>query len=201
MKEHPILFSGEMVRAILEGRKTQTRRILKPQPANGYEHFECHRDGTCEVGVSINCCNIYQIHCPFGGVGDRLWVKETFQKLYDPDGKCANRFEATTPPTGHHVIYRATDKRPEGGNWSWRPSIFMPRWASRITLEIVDIGVERLQRISEADAEAEGMEHWDGTPGKGSAVTRYAVLWEKINGRGAWGKNPFVWKIVFKKLQ
>lgn len=183
-RERPILFSGPMVRAILEGRKTQTRRMVKPQPEPFMQHMECHRDGTCEVGESIDAPNYYQIHCPYGAVGDRLWVRETF---------CACEMGDLGPA----VRYRAD--RTDWGKWrKWKPSTFMPRWASRITLEITGVRVERLHSISWEDCYAEGITAKDVDIGLPNAA--FLGLWESINGRKSAEANPWVWVIEFRKV-
>lgn len=157
-KERPILFSGEMVRAILAGAKTETRRIK--------------RGG----------------RSPYGQTGDRLWVRETW----------ANINRKRVKP---EIIYRAGDDPSDPSNdaprefendgGKWRPSIFMPRWASRILLGVVYVKVERLQDITEAGAEEEGV---DGRK-------EFAALWDKINGkRGPWRSNPLVWVITFRRI-
>jgi hypothetical protein len=170
-----------MVRAILEGRKTQTRRIFKPQPA--WHDISATK-------------RYFFLDSKYGNVGDHLWVRETFQwvDMGDDSG----------------YVYRATDpdwETTEG--WTWKPSIFMPRAASRITLEITNIRYEELIEISENDAIAEGVEQWpDGnykhygkTPGKYTfARFSYQSLWDQINGEGAWAQNPFVWVIEFKRV-
>lgn len=188
MKEHPILFSAPMVRAILAGRKTQTRRVVK-LPLKDPD-FGCEIAG-CEVGGFL-IRGRYDL-CKYGAPGDRLWVKETFKE--------------NDPPSGW--LYRATHV--EGGYRDpapWKPSIFMPRAASRITLEIVRVRVERLNDISVGDAVAEGMEsvrdEWMGALGDFdetlSAVDLYEVLWESINGVGSWKKNPWVCVLEFKRV-
>jgi hypothetical protein len=186
-KELPILFSAPMVQAILEGRKEQTRRIVKPQPDRGFAHMEYHRDGTCEVGINIDSPNHYQIHCPYGGCSDRLWVRETFQEI---------------PDDGGTYVYRATDPDWEDStDWKWKPSIFMPRKASRITLEIVSVRVERLQEISGADCISEGTEYFVQEGTTMDAKLAYRLLWESINGKGSWARNPWVWVICFKRVE
>lgn len=193
MKERPILFSGDMVRALLAGRKTQTRRVVKPQP-------ECLRDvQALQFHVATGEPLAIGKGCPYGAPGDRLWVRETHLPTasgvyYRAD---FSEFEAA----GHGAMY--------GG---WKPSIHMPRWASRLTLEIVAVRVERLQDISEADARAEGLYSnpkythavlytWDGVQGN-SNNPRYAyqLLWESIKGPGSWALNPWVWVIEFKRI-
>ncbi len=187
MKEKPILFSTEMVKAILEGRKTQTRRVIKPIPKllcvrDGAEHWTIPNYGTGEWV------------CLYGQVCDRLWVRETWGLLNtEPkDGKD----KAT-------IYYKATDGNKHVLRYQkWRPSIFMPRWASRITLGITDIRVQRLQEISETDCIAEGIpqqipDYWE------SHYKAYSVLWDSINfKRGySWESNPFVWAITFKRIE
>lgn len=185
MKERPILFKGEMVRAIREGRKTQTRRIFKGLIPPG-----CPGKHSCRVEAGFAKFHLngkLAMHSgewtrnPYGQPGDRLWVKETF-RLSVP---------AHEGQTGY-PIYRADFESPPAG--LWKPSIFMPRWASRITLEIVRIRVERLQDISAADAQAEGIKKVS------TARLSYCALWESINGKGSWAKNPWVWVIEFKRL-
>ncbi len=165
MKERPILFSGAMVRAILEGRKTQTRRIVKPQPpqhtreVTTFHHPDPRTHYWAFDGESLMD---WAQPCPYGEVGDRLYVRETWQHSNHPFGPyesdClvfyrADYFDDPHGPDG--------EKSPEGKYREWRPSIHMPRAASRITLEVTDVRVERLQEISEADAIAEGVESID----------------------------------------
>ncbi|BCM89102.1 hypothetical protein IAD21_00946 [Abditibacteriota bacterium] len=232
MKERPILFSGPMVRALLAGNKTQTRRTVKPQreilwfenprglnvTGSGWfeqNHAESDRHSECWQGVN----------CPFGVVGDRLWVRETWCPLnldYCPAPRTAK-----LPKCGQSVIpsYRADHIDPRGDKepMEWRPSIFMPRWASRLTLEITDIRVERLQSISEEDAMAEGVEknvlpgyehEWKETDGwrdyllpkfadcwpEENARDSFASLWRSINGADSYETNPFCWVLTFKKV-
>ncbi len=175
--ERPILFGAAMVRAILEGRKTQTRRAMKPQPAE-------LRD-------------IKGQDCPYGRQGERLWVRETF---------CVDEDDQPV------VLYRATDH--ESCGQPWRPAIFMPRSASRITLEITAVRVERLQDISEEDAKAEGAEfgfcvgrdfHEPCDPEDAVASSYkqgFAFLWDSINAKRGlgWEANPWVWVVKFKRL-
>lgn len=178
----PILFSSDMVKALLAGTKTQTRRLVKPQPQISHD-----------------------IDCPYGKPGDLLWVRETWCPVDDSD------FDG-----GEWIDYRATPKyeasHPAG--WEnepdspdalkWRPSIHMPRWASRITLRITDVRVERLQEISEADAIAEGCPavslyslDCESTP----PSHHFRALWESINGKGSWDENPWVWAITFEVIK
>jgi hypothetical protein len=194
MKERPILFSGEMVRAILDGSKTQTRRnandrIAKIDGRSG-PWFTRHRN--CRHKWSSG---LWASSCPKGFIGDRLWVKETFCEIPLKSGKMGFAYRADD-----HAFANIED----GYEWigKWKPSIFMPRAASRITLEITAIRVERLQDISETDAEAEGVEFMRHIPDADetlSARTLYEILWESINGEGSWDTNPWVWVIEFKR--
>lgn len=204
MKSRPILFNGAMVRAILDGRKTQTRRILKgvPGDVDDLRVEECHPTridrygeaypGTPVLGATTRDGEWMQA-CPFGEVGDEMWVRET-HSWNDPDYEEQDRADAIGRPRdafGRWCWYRATDGEIDG---PWRPSIHMPRWASRITLRITDVRVERLQSISEADAIAEGVEH------RGLPQIAFANFWESINGAGSWDVNPWVWAISFERV-
>jgi hypothetical protein len=184
MKERPILFKGPMVRSIIDGLKTQTRRTINPQPSDDdtkNSNISYDADGDCFWWRMPGPIVTTGAKNKYGDVGDRLWVKETFS--LEPKSHA-----------GDNVIYRA-DGKPSSG--SWKPSIFMPRWSSRITLEIVSTRVERLNDISESDAKAEGVEsvYPNLTP-----VLAYEELWESINGKNSWSLNPFCWVITFKRL-
>jgi len=217
MKERPILFSGPMVRAILEGRKTMTRRAMKPQPHDGVDSVEwqdciitgCNtpdqsgfammRDGVIESEA---------IRCHYGAPGDRLWVRETFG------------YPEQNEDNG--VVYRATDPTWDEATTKycktmlWNPSIFMPRWASRITLEITGVRVERLREISGRDAIAEGVEHFTVNVGDATVTTfrdyltgetnraarqSFETLWKSINGADSWDANPWVWVVEFRRVE
>lgn len=198
-KQRPILFNAQMVRAILAGTKTQTRRVVKPQA------------GAEVVPVLLN--NRGEWPCPYGKPGDQLWVRETWQHSNHPfgpaDESCAIFYRADYWDDPHGMD---GEKSPEGKYREWRPSIHMPRWAFRIMLEIVSVRVERLWVISEADAMAEGADlaHFGvdayGLP-SGCAVMSishragYIELWESINGPGSWDANPWVWVVEFKRVQ
>jgi len=200
MKERPILFSGSMVRALLAGTKTQTRRVVKMKH---YHQIEERDDGSPWPWMYDGEREENSwMHCPYGQPGDRLWVRETF----------APRTLGAWSVLDQHMkpLYRADADRPE---WKriWRPSIHMPRWASRITLEITSVRVERLQDISEADAQADGVAQVvrDRLPvqqcGEYDAidvdpVELYRDLWESINGPGSWDANPWVWVLEFRRL-
>ncbi len=218
-KERGILFTAQNVRAILDGQKTQTRRTMGLDHINeawdrtnidrvdlrkGVWHFWSGREGSSSFPI-------YTARCPYGVVGDRLWVKETFY---------CDSFEFPNIPESDRndrewceqmLYYRADGEDlctqiPECDRTEtkgcWNPSIFMPRWASRITLEITAVCLERLQSISEADAKAEGVDAahaW--AQGARDFKTGFILLWESINRKKhAWAINPWVWAITFKVL-
>jgi hypothetical protein len=204
----PILFSASMIRAILDGKKTQTRRIVKPQPVFVKGELSLRSDGALadSTGYAFSDHKKGIIEFPFGKVGDSLWVRETWgvASIYDPVKP------SDLEPNGMKVSYFATDSH-EGVKG--RPSIFMPRWASRINLEIVKIRVERLQDISEADALAEGITYALAEDLLSGGIVNYDEpahftpyrykwgykrLWNQINGENAWAENPFVWCISFE---
>lgn len=232
MKERGMIFNGEMVRAILDGRKTQTRRIMKNQPAGDYPDTPAL---IRSVGGGFQWYGHYGVssifNCPFGAVGDRIWVRETWGVVsheLDEDG----RIQPWSPdrpataihemPFGNgyytgHAIYAADgeftwgdDDGYEDGRSCWKPSIHMPRAACRILLEVTGVRVERLNSISLEDAQAEGMEltGWRPTysdPDSGGEVwtpyDNFAQLWESIYGKESWQANPWVWVIEFKRIQ
>lgn len=214
MRERPILFSAPMVRAILDGTKTQTRQVVKPQP----------------VRIGVNA--VMHEPCPYGQLGDRLWVREAWADLTATHGQRWERRNAETGlyERGVHPFawYRADGDQPDAGGGTtpperWRPSIHMPRWASRISLEVTGLRVERLQDISEADAIAEGVDPSPGIRGDDdlmvqqvmsahsdmdkpmmpAPVARYVLLWDSINGKQPgvtnWNANPWVWVVEFKR--
>ena len=205
-KSHPILFSAPMVRAILEGRKTQTRRAIKPQP-NGKLLGVLQRDKGPKYWFAAGPedRSSIEISCPYGKAGDHLWVRETWQHSNDPVGPyepdCIVYYRADYLDDPHGAD---GEKSKEGKYRHWRPSIHMPRSASRITLRITGVRVERLIEISEDDAVAEGWPHTD-TNGVGVALRDaypigwYANLWEDINGKGSWEANPWVWVVSFER--
>ena len=221
-KERPILFSGPMVKAIIDGRKTQTRRIVKlprgfdvncyPRDKCGLDRVGVNADGMLELRVqtAVDDDEIHLFACPYGKPGDRLWVRETWKPdVIDPEGRSVSciayradglqvAIENSTDAAEKWIDARLAEEQwPDMRPPKWRPSIHMPRWASRITLEVTAVSVERLQDISEADAKAEGPEArmGDGT-GPGSGF--------KWNGPGYWGGSrgaygktyhvPFAWK-------
>lgn len=214
IKERPILFSAPMIPPILADIKTQTRRLIKPVGNDEGFVVQDYGDGFWPYRSEDGESGFYRdrhgydmeerIKCPYGQPGDRLWVRE---------GHALD---------GRRVFYRVGHVEDEGlgprVDVRWRPSIHMPRWASRITLEVTDVKVERLQDISEADALAEGIAygptcdeegrsggfHWDRTREDEtvwpSAVAAYRALWESINGTGSWDANPHVWCISFRRI-
>lgn len=218
MTERPILFSGSMVRAILDGRKTQTRRVVRGALGAFWDHpaytarvvdgvVRWSHDGE-DVGAGSP-----MPRCPYGAPGDRLWVRETWAGRVDldPDSDPAKR--------KHYAMYRSDEagSPTDPDNWhdfggKWRPSIYMPRWASRITLEVTAVRVERLQTITEDDARAEGVgraPHCDhvrfsceevGCAGSGHRGG-FAALWDSINAeRARWASNPWAWVVEFKPV-
>lgn len=214
MKERPILFSAPMVRAILLGSKTQTRRVVKHHPSDdGNMVLVDHGDGWWPYRSDdgerpvVNGGDEIPYRCPYGQPGDRLWVREGFS---GPHYR-----EAFPPSLWHELdeIHYWADGNPVDGDWTRpRPSIHMPRWASRILLEVVAVRVERLNEISEADAIAEGVERagdrfkqympmFDASAyDPALAKSSYSQLWESINGPGSWDANPWVWVVEFERI-
>lgn len=200
IKERPILFSAPMVRAILAGQKTQTRRAVKPQAIT---------PSLLTEGAWKDASTGKPVRCPYGEPGDRLWVREAFAHYYHDNSE---------PPfrSPDDVAYKADEFKPDEYVYgTWKPSIHMPRWASRILLEIVSVRVERLQDISESDCWEEGIEevmHDFDELGQAQMAKRlgcciddakplYAQLWESINGAGSWDANPWVWVVEFKRVE
>ncbi|CAM7655757.1 hypothetical protein [Klebsiella quasipneumoniae] len=232
MKERGMIFNAEMVRAILDGRKTQTRRIMKPQPepcprgghwwpSNVFK-IMLHVEDEMQNGKG-GWGGLVGDACPFGDVGDRIWVRETFQgplvheELFEEYSAYPEKFE-----TPEYCEYAADGGvRPEycdlddNLRHGWRPSIHMPRWASRILLEITNVRVERLNAISEEDAEAEGIDMealYDSQDcydciadhnmtGRPTVTGAFKYLWESIYGAENWLANPWVWVIEFKRVE
>ena len=195
MKERPIIFSAPMVRAILSGAKTQTRRIVKPL------HM---------ATVDAEQFPILAM-CPYGSPGGQLWVRETCRaEAIDDEGLCGVRYVADGQFMPIANTREASDRWVQlywyrGMEGATVPPIHMPRWASRITLEITDVRVERLQDISGMDAKREGVSVPAHIPEDGAdldyARRGFRRLWEEIHGGGSWEKNPWVWVIKFKKLE
>lgn len=212
MKERGIIFNSEMVRAILDGRKTQTRRIVKNvMPDNGMwlKKPTKTRSGTTTHVLDAPKYNL----CPLGKAGDHLWVRETWMPDAPRDGTwgdvefygCKDSQLSMIPEhfrKSEYCIHRASWDGDELVGWT--PSIHMPRWASRITLEITDVRVERLNDISNDDAKSEGCWYGrgGGTPDKALTPSdQFPTLWEEIYGDGSWSSNPWVWVIEFKKVK
>lgn len=246
-KERPILFSGPMVRAIMEGHKTQTRRILAPQPevvdTRAIYGVNCYQWGKRQFwppGVeSASKPGTAHPHswggwhhlnlCPYGVPGDRLWIKETYfidhiDYLRGPLPK-----ERPAAHSGGDLIYYRADGEcceqipecccAEVGGTKWRSPRFMPRWASRGDLELVNARLQRLQNITEEDAKAEGVEsdldvlarlsHLRGASAAKAVPSRlltarenFARAWDDINGKRApWASNPWVWAVTFRRIE
>ena len=190
MKSRPILFSGAMIRAILGGSKTQTRRVLKGMaldwistPTGFDPQF------IADAGNRL---------CPYGNPGDQLWVREAWRT-----SKIADELKPSQLVGGScsPIWYEAQEEVPFHSSdfGKLRPSMFMPRWASRITLEITGVRVERLQDITPEDCIAEGVSG-SNSMGRCDLTTSYADLWKSINGPGSWDLNPWVWVIEFRRL-
>lgn len=245
MTERGMIFNAEMVRAILDGRKTQTRRVMKVQPESNQLGLLLITDSTkrsdigkyhwAESNATGNHVRSKLFSSPFGAVGERIWVRETWATLGNEDG-CYVDWEDNLCKGDERSaarIYRAScEQRPgDYGLWSipndaywkphtkehkfegaWRPSIHMPRWASRILLEITDVRVERLNAISEEDARAEGIidggclncgepEPCGCANPEPDATDAFAYLWQSIYGQENWNANPWVWVIEFKRVE
>ena len=222
MKERPIPFSAPMVRAVLNGTKTQTRRVVKPVGDDDCFVLQDYGDGwwpyrsddgesSLKIGMEI------PHSCPYGQPGDRLWVREAWRVPAEFDRvKPSDLHAPSNGLLGTPVVYETT--RHESVQFGkLRPGMFMPRWASRITLEVISVRVERLQEISRDDAEAEGIERTgpgitypfrDYLAGPDDwrrrfyprAIDSYRSLWEQINGQGSWEANPWVWVVEFRRL-
>lgn len=224
----PILFSGAMVRAILENRKTNTRRLrnLDGVNANPGAWYFCALNGRGNAVFTQDEKTYTEVKNPYGDKGDRLWVRESFRvwtrHIVDSEDDIFGG-KLTSDDSDRPIEYLADSGRDD---LPWRPSIHMPRWASRLTLEIVKVRVERVQNISEADAIAEGVSlsfsdmYWQGgtswtdernpafDPKRAITGPRaaFGMLWDSINskrddGKFAWNKNPWVWVIEFKRVE
>jgi hypothetical protein len=228
----PIIFSAPMIRALLAGEKTQTRRIVKPQPPMDHsplvidrfcptviDRYGDEQPGDEVFGVTTENGE-WCLRCPYGQPGDTLWVRETWGMTYvdlvAPDrpfivgGTWGSPARPGRPPC---VVFKADGAMPDDSpseTARWTPSIHMPRWASRITLEITGVRVERLQEISEDDARAEGVRHrrtggvgmfFFGTePARTTPARCYQQLWENIYGPDSWAANLWVWVIEFRRV-
>jgi hypothetical protein len=220
----PILFSGPMVKAILDGRKGMTRRVVKPQPKATPYGFSFPGQGIKIQGERDSWILLdnekhqrwIERCCPYGVPGDRLWVRESFL----PCKGIGDRYPVQIDLASYVCFRDGSQKFRSGGSYYqeppregplswpsdvvWRPSIHMPRWASRLTLEITAVRVERLNAISEADAIAEGLRPWTHrTEGAITARRQFVELWDTINDKRpgcSWESNPWVWVIAFRRL-
>jgi len=202
MKERPILFSAPMVRAILAGTKTQTRRVVKPQPKGFWDE-----PNNCLAGGVLQCIihdpkagNVGQvrdhyIRCPYGQPGDRIWVREKWRATGGGQ-RVVNGVLCDSPIDRSQIVF-AADATPDD-NGPWRPSIHMPRWASRLLLEVVSVRAERVQDITLVDAVAEGAMPGDETT---HDIRHFVDLWLSINSLGSWIANPWVWVVEFRRVQ
>jgi len=214
LKERPILFNSEMVRAILDGSKTQTRRMVKPQPIPFGEDSPFTQATLKEhVGKPwMPVGGVFQDawEKPFGTVGDRLWVRETWglMSFHDPTDWCGGSIKGVPESElrERYLVEHAANWNLPNESSYWRPSIHMPRWASRIDLEITAVRVERLQEITEEDALKEGCEREfkaDGSVAWGAGLVEakenFQDLWQSIYGN--WDANPFVWVYEFRRVK
>lgn len=201
MKERGMIFNGEMVRAILDGRKTQTRRPVKFPFKD--RNLGCELSGN-ELAGELSSGNY--LNSPFGKPGDRIWVRETFQgPLFDFDQMDAYCKDSTPFEKARFCVYKADGKpAPEffdaddNLHCCWRPSIHMPRWASRLLLEITSVRVERIRSMSQDNARAEGVIAASGPMEAGLA---FRELWDSIYGEESWKANPWVWVIEFERIE
>lgn len=211
MNENPIRCNNDMVRAILDGRKTQARRVIEPQPACDMPgaYFDAYNGGPqWNWWLPDNrLCNGHDIiRCPYGRPGDRLWVQETHSWITLAENEAtAMCTDCRRHPDGYpvHMLYRADFGEHDDQPMEWSPFADMPRWASRTNLEVTGVRVQRVQDIGRDDALAEGIaQPEDGIPVT-DAVTWFQVLWDSINARRGygWDVNPFVWVIEFRVIK
>jgi len=237
MKERPILFSGEMVRAILEGRKTMTRRVMKDIPTDGLVYDASEKSRRVHGAYhgfhpqNSNCASSHSefFLCPYGEVGDRLWVKEAHYAFghWEHIGQTkTGKKKWGFVYDGKQVVFDAPKNwfssrskvAPSDPAWYKRNSLFMPKWAARTWLERTETRVDRLQDISQDDVKREGVKTSTGAGmiegetcyhfttnsgymrGHRGAVLAFKDLWCSINGKESWDANPFLWVIGFKKL-
>ncbi len=215
MKERGMIFNSEMVRAILAGRKTQTRRIMTPQPADDVARGTFpNKDAIGWISSLKHKLGSTTAHfCPYGNPGDRIWVRETFRVHSRATDVATLVYLASVRNSWTEQTHRvpvAVCNKPATPE-KWTPSIHMPRWASRILLEITDVRVERLNSISENDAQAEGVAQLHGgfwkhyqpgwTQHQLSARGSFVTLWKSIYGDESWYSNPWVWVIEFKRIE
>lgn len=213
MKERPLLMTGAMVRAYMAGRKTQTRRVF-----TGWREFHACLTGDCPHQTQDECHAAILADCPYGQRGDRLWLRETWRPASIEHPRVRIEYRADGSSWGNADTEAGPDQKVLPGNMRpfskdpWKPSIFMPRWACRHVVDIEAIRYQRVQEISEVDAIAEGCE-MDGIfpkdqphpkcghVGWDSAIEWYADLFDSINGRGVWERNPMVWVIQFPRYK
>lgn len=226
MADRPILFSTPMIRALLEGRKTMTRRVLKPQPAADFISADIGREAMAMKPAFLFGSETHRMLGRLTRPGDRLWCRETWGSKQADHTACCRENGYRKPMHGDDLVYMANPADayqwgrglPSQGGFMWRPSIHMPRWASRLTLIVESVKVERLKDISEADAWAEGVTEQlaadlAGEAGAQSAFAAYmalndfsaavgfSVLWDSIHGPGAWDANPWVVAIGFSVVR
>jgi hypothetical protein len=226
MKERPILFKGPMVKAILDGTKTQTRRVVKPQPPDDATDVFVWLAGERKPGLTyapegcwydVEAGRRFHKPCPYGQPGDHLWVRETHylrgRWIKNGRTKTGRQRWRFRPAKGRAVRYvEAPPKRlgrkrgARKDQWWKRPSIFMPRWASRITLEVTGLRVERVQEITPAAAKAEGADPYLLHPWGANRigyVAAFVNLWDSINAKRGygWDVNPWVWVVEFKRIR
>jgi hypothetical protein len=216
VRERPILFSEPMVRALLDGRKTQTRRIVKDgkpfadwnvKPSDTYDAIVSDDQGSAAFLAAGDHGFTDWVPCPYGKPGDRLWVRETWQYGNGLAQRAAGDGLVASGDAAPRVLYRADGHTLPAGT-VWRPSIFIRRTESRILLEVTGVHVERLQAITDADAHAEGVmlvgrRGTDTDPGYVDTY-RYAFqrLWDSINGKRApWSSNPWLWCVSFRRVE
>ncbi|HAV2098142.1 TPA: hypothetical protein JHJ89_004420 [Escherichia coli] len=201
MKERGVVFNDDMVRVILEGRKTQTRRPVKNVRADNC--LVIRKPTKKRNGVYTHVMDALEHGlCPFGNVGDRIWVRETFNAFWldnDVIQEIKDGVSLASELCDYKADYSDSSKPAEG----WTPSIHMPRWASRILLEITDVRVERLHDMSEADAKAEGASPvtYKITPPEAVYRVGFGDIWRGIYGQENWLSNPWVWVIEFKRIK
>lgn len=205
MTERPILFNGAMVRAVLAGTKTQTRRIWKmPRSCSWYAALGGEQEGHIQDDEGPWCGSVDEVRCPYGRPGERLWVRETWNR-FEP-------WQGFSYAADHEGFGIGPDDDPDHvpeHAVRWKPSIHMPRAASRILLEVTEVRVERLQDISEADALAEGIQQLQDGFGLADGSHFHAAdprqsyfsLWEAINGPGSVEANPWVWAVSFRRIE
>jgi hypothetical protein len=192
MKERPIIFTPENAQKIFDGTKTQSRRLVKPQPVGKGDYWDLYNKGP-EWAFWLNDNRMSESRtwkCPYGVVGDRLWVRECFS--YEHGCTVADR---------NALVWHWGQGNPDDGDWTKpKPAIHMPRWACRTVVELTEVRVERLQDISEEDAKAEGCKPHAPSGIDGRVYRRpFECLWESINGHGSWYLNPWVWVLTFGK--